>query len=128
MAASSSLSPIKKRTLFPGTVLIAAGHGAFTPRKLGNPSVERFENKGVFYTVPGKELRSGIKKVVIVGGGDSAVDWALNLKDIAKETYLVSQTDGVSGHMKAALLSFFHSNVKVLVPYEVKESLRRLTS
>ncbi|MEM2237031.1 MAG: NAD(P)/FAD-dependent oxidoreductase [Candidatus Caldarchaeum sp.] len=105
---------------FSKTVLIAAGHGAFTPRKLGNPSVERFENKGVYYTVRDKwEFRG--KRVVIVGGGDSAVDWALNLKDIAEETYLVHRRTEFRAH-EGSVIELFHSPVKVLVPYEVKEA------
>ena len=109
-----------KNVHFSRTVLIAAGHGAFTPRKLGNPSVERFENKGVFYTVQERAAFRN-KRVVIVGGGDSAVDWALNLKDIAKETYLVHRRMEFRAH-EGSVVELFHSNVKVLVPYEVKEA------
>ncbi|MCS7129513.1 MAG: NAD(P)/FAD-dependent oxidoreductase [Candidatus Caldarchaeum sp.] len=105
---------------FSKTVLIAAGHGAFTPRKLGNPSVERFENRGVYYFVKDKWEFKG-KRIVIVGGGDSAVDWALNLKDIAKETYLVHRRTEFRAH-EGSVIELFHSPVKVLVPYEVKEA------
>ncbi|MCS6770131.1 MAG: NAD(P)/FAD-dependent oxidoreductase [Candidatus Caldarchaeum sp.] len=105
---------------FSKTVLIAAGHGAFTPRKLGNPSVEMFENKGVYYFVKDKWEFKG-KRIVIVGGGDSAVDWALNLKDIARETYLVHRRTEFRAH-EGSVIELFHSPVKVLVPYEVKEA------
>ncbi|MEM1974714.1 MAG: NAD(P)/FAD-dependent oxidoreductase [Candidatus Caldarchaeum sp.] len=105
---------------FSKTVLIAAGHGAFTPRKLGNPSVERFENKGVYYTVKDKWMFRN-KRVVIVGGGDSAVDWALNLKDIASEVYLVHRRSEFRAH-EGTVIELFHSPVKVLIPYEVKEA------
>ncbi|MEM0441465.1 MAG: NAD(P)/FAD-dependent oxidoreductase [Candidatus Caldarchaeum sp.] len=115
---------------FSKTVLIAAGHGAFTPRKLGNPSVERFENKGVYYTVKDRWMFRN-KRIVIVGGGDSAVDWALNLKDIAKEVYLVHRRTDFRAH-EGSVIELFHSPVKVLVPYEVKsaegdEKLERVT-
>ncbi|MDW8083758.1 MAG: NAD(P)/FAD-dependent oxidoreductase [Candidatus Caldarchaeum sp.] len=115
---------------FSKTVLIAAGHGAFTPRKLGNPSVEKFENKGVYYTVKDRWSFKD-KRIMIVGGGDSAVDWALNLKDIAKETYLVHRRMEFRAH-EGSVIELFHSPVKVLVPYEVKsadgdEKLERVT-
>ncbi|MCX8201024.1 MAG: NAD(P)/FAD-dependent oxidoreductase [Candidatus Caldarchaeum sp.] len=105
---------------FSKTVLIAAGHGAFTPRKLGNPSVERFENKGVYYTVRDRWAFKD-KRVMIVGGGDSAVDWALNLMDITKETYLVHRRTEFRAH-EGSVIELFHSPVKVLVPYEVKSA------
>lgn len=115
---------------FSRTVLIAAGHGAFTPRKLGNPSVERFENKGVYYTVKDR-WQFKDKRIMIVGGGDSAVDWALNLKDLARETYLVHRRMEFRAH-EGSVIELFHSPVKVLVPYEVKsaeggEKLERVT-
>ncbi len=105
---------------FSKTVLLAAGHGAFIPRKLGNPSVERFENKGVYYTVSSKWAFKG-KRVVIVGGGDSAVDWALNLQEIAKQVYLVHRRMEFRAH-EGSVIELFHSPVKVLIPFEVKEA------
>ena len=105
---------------FSKTVLITAGHGAFTPRKLGNPSVERFENMGVYYSVTDKWMFKD-KKVMIVGGGDSAVDWALNLKDIAAEVILVHRRGEFRAH-EGSVIELFHSPVKIMIPYEVKEA------
>ncbi|MEM2973339.1 MAG: NAD(P)/FAD-dependent oxidoreductase [Candidatus Caldarchaeum sp.] len=105
---------------FSRTVLIAAGHGAFTPRKLGNPMVEKFDDRGVYYFVKDKWEFKG-KRIVIVGGGDSAVDWALNLKEVAEETYLVHRRTEFRAH-EGSVIELFHSPVKVLVPYEVKEA------
>jgi len=102
------------------TVIIAAGHGVFKPRKLGNPSVERFEDKGVYYMVKDKWMFKD-KRVIIVGGGDSAVDWALNLKEIASEVYLVHRRTEFRAH-EGSVIELFHSPVRVLVPYEVKEA------
>jgi thioredoxin reductase (NADPH) len=105
---------------FSKTVLITAGHGAFTPRKLGNPSVERFENAGVYYSVTDKWMFKD-KRVMIVGGGDSAVDWALNLKDICSEVILLHRRGEFRAH-EGSVIELFHSPVKIMIPYEVKEA------
>lgn len=69
-------------------VLIAAGCGAFGPNRPPLEGLEDYEGKSVFYLVKRKEDFRG-KKVVIAGGGDSAVDWALSLADIAEKLYVV---------------------------------------
>lgn len=69
-------------------VLIAAGCGAFGPNRPPLDGLEDYEGKSVFYLVKRKEDFRG-KKVVIAGGGDSAVDWALSLADIAEKLYVV---------------------------------------
>ena len=69
-------------------VVIAAGVGAFGPHRPPLENIEKYENKSVFYFVKNKELFRD-KKIVIAGGGDSAVDWALNLVDIAKHITVV---------------------------------------
>ena len=63
------------------TLVITAGAGAFAPRKLPIKDAVPFENKGVYYACRSKSVFTE-KRVLIVGGGDSAVDWALNLRDI----------------------------------------------
>ena len=74
-------------------VVIAAGGGSFTPKKPPIPGVEAYENSSVFYSVR-KMDRFRDKIVVIVGGGDSALDWTLNLQPIAKKLLLVHHRDG----------------------------------
>ena len=70
-------------------VVIAAGAGAFGPNRPPLPGLEAYEQSGaVQYYVRRKEAFRD-KRVVIAGGGDSAVDWALALKDIAAKIYLV---------------------------------------
>lgn len=69
-------------------IIIAAGCGAFGPNRPPLEGIEEFENKSVFYMVKKKEDFRG-KKIVIAGGGDSAVDWALSLADIASKIYLI---------------------------------------
>ncbi len=69
-------------------VIIAAGVGAFGPNRPPIRGIEAFENKSVFYLVTRREAFRG-RRVVIAGGGDSAVDWALSLADIATRVMVV---------------------------------------
>jgi len=79
------------------TVLLCVGIGAFSPRRLARPEVERFEGHGVYYTVTDLNAFAG-KKVLIVGGGDSAVDWALTLEPIAEKVVLIHRRDQFRAH------------------------------
>jgi thioredoxin reductase len=63
-------------------VIITAGHGAFEPRKLEIDGIDDWEGNGVHYFVREKHVFAG-KACVIVGGGDSALDWTLGLQDTA---------------------------------------------
>ena len=73
-------------------VIVAAGVGAFGPNRPPLDGIERFEGKSVFYLVNRREdFRD--KRVVIAGGGDSAVDWALSLAEVAGEVMLVHRRD-----------------------------------
>ncbi|HTO79907.1 MAG TPA: NAD(P)/FAD-dependent oxidoreductase [Methylocystis sp.] len=69
-------------------VVIAAGGGSFQPKKPPIPGIEAYEQNSVFYAVRRVEDFRG-KNVVIVGGGDSALDWTLNLQPVAKSLTLV---------------------------------------
>ncbi|HLC08772.1 MAG TPA: NAD(P)/FAD-dependent oxidoreductase [Methyloceanibacter sp.] len=69
-------------------VIIAAGGGSFTPKRPPLPGIEAYEDKSVFYSVRKMENFRG-KDVLIVGGGDSALDWTLNLQPVAKSLTLV---------------------------------------
>lgn len=101
------------------TVLIAAGIGAFHPNKLDRPGVAEFEGKGVYYFVQQKAaLRD--KRVLIVGGGDSAVDWALTLKDWAKEVTLIHRRTGFRA-LESSVVELMNSPVHVKLHYELKE-------
>ncbi len=73
-------------------VIIAAGCGAFGPNRPPLDGLETFEGKSVFYAVRNKSEFAG-KKVVIAGGGDSAVDWAISLAEIAAKVYVVHRRD-----------------------------------
>jgi thioredoxin reductase (NADPH) len=70
------------------TLILAGGKGAFEPKKLKCPGYEEFLGKGVHYSVEDQSLFRG-KRILVVGGGDSALDWTLALKDVAAETILI---------------------------------------
>ncbi|CAA7619240.1 Ferredoxin--NADP reductase [Candidatus Terasakiella magnetica] len=75
-------------TVLAKVVIIAAGGGAFGPNRPPLDGLERFEGKGVFYMVRKREDFRG-KRVVIAGGGDSAVDWAISLAEVAAKVMVV---------------------------------------
>jgi thioredoxin reductase (NADPH) len=79
------------------TIIIAAGIGAFEARKLGVEGEDRFEGKGVFFKVLDPQEFDG-KRVLLVGGGDSAFDWAVNLQGIAKSIMLIHRREGFRAH------------------------------
>lgn len=75
-------------TLTAKAVLIAAGVGSFGPNRPPLEGLEDFEEKSIFYYVKNREDFRGLR-LVIAGGGDSAVDWALSLSEIAKKVTVV---------------------------------------
>ncbi|MFN7182528.1 MAG: NAD(P)/FAD-dependent oxidoreductase, partial [Planctomycetota bacterium] len=86
-----------KHTYKTRTVIIAIGAGAFKPRKLEIPLIEKYEGRNIFYGVKSKEIFKD-KVIVIVGGGDSAFDWTLNLSDIARKIIMVHRRDVFRAH------------------------------
>jgi thioredoxin reductase len=97
------------------TVVISAGCGAFVPRKLDIPHLTDLEGHGIFYYLPSFEPLRG-KKVLIVGGGNSAVDWALSLVGIAAKVTLAHRMYRFDAH-EAMVDRLFASKVKVMFPY-----------
>ncbi|WP_181702322.1 NAD(P)/FAD-dependent oxidoreductase [Chthonobacter albigriseus] len=73
-------------------VVIAAGGGSFQPKRPPVPGIEAYEGTSVFYAVRKMEAFRG-EEIVIVGGGDSALDWTLNLQPIAKRVTLIHRRD-----------------------------------
>ena len=68
-------------------IIIAGGVGSFEPRKLSLKEIEKFEDKSLFYAVKSKEELKN-KNISIFGGGDSALDWALELSKFSKITLI----------------------------------------
>jgi thioredoxin reductase (NADPH) len=73
-------------------VVIAAGGGSFQPKKPPIPGIDAYEGTGVFYAVRRMDAFRG-KRVLIVGGGDSALDWTLNLEPVAARVTLMHRRD-----------------------------------
>jgi thioredoxin reductase (NADPH) len=73
-------------------VMIAAGGGSFQPKRPPIPGIEAYEEKSVFYSVRKMEAFRG-KRILIVGGGDSALDWTLNLAPVASHLTLLHRRD-----------------------------------
>ena len=99
-------------------ILIAAGVGAFSPNRLEAPGVTDYEGKGVYYFVKDKSAFDG-KRLLIVGGGDSAVDWALNMKDTAAKITLVHRRDVFRAH-EQNVDELMKSSVDTKLFYEVR--------
>lgn len=78
-------------------VVIAGGKGAFEPMRLEVPGYDTFLHRGVEYAVKDPEAYRD-RNVVVVGGGDSALDWVLILKDVTARTTLVHRRDGWRAH------------------------------
>lgn len=101
------------------TVIISAGAGAFTPTRIGVDREDEFLGKGLHYGVKDKSRFEG-KKLVIVGGGDSAFDWALNLEPIAGEISLVHRRDQFRAH-EESVKQVMGSRVNMLLWRTVKQ-------
>src|SRR6516165_10718938 len=80
------------KTIEAKSVFIAAGGGSFQPKRPPIPGLDAYENKSVFYSVRKMDHFEG-RRVVIVGGGDSALDWVLNLHPIASRITLIHRRD-----------------------------------
>jgi ferredoxin/flavodoxin---NADP+ reductase len=108
-----------KQTLYARAVIICGGIGAFHPNKLKIESLNRFEGNGVYYFVQDKKPFYK-KRLLVVGGGDSAVDWALNLKDYAKSVTLIHRREGFRAH-PSSLTDLMNSSVDVRLWHELRE-------
>jgi ferredoxin/flavodoxin---NADP+ reductase len=105
------------------TVIVAGGHGAFEPKKLPGFDMTPWEGRGAHYVVGEKSVFEG-KRVMVVGGGDSACDWVINLLDTASEIRLVHRREGFRAHeltVGQVLQAADRGEVMVHVPFQIKE-------
>ena len=100
------------------TVVLTAGIGAFEPNRLDRPGVAQFLDRGVHYFVQDKRPFRD-KRILIVGGGDSAVDWALNLKDWAKQITMIHRRDEFRAH-EASLAELRTTGIPIMTFWELK--------
>jgi thioredoxin reductase len=100
------------------TVLIAAGIGAFQPNRIGKLEIDQYEGRGLYYVVTERRPFRN-KRLLIVGGGDTAVDWALNLKDFAARITLIHRRDQFRAH-PGSVAELMRSGVEVRLFHELK--------
>ncbi|WP_208414763.1 NAD(P)/FAD-dependent oxidoreductase [Paenibacillus castaneae] len=99
------------------SVIITGGVGAFEPRRLELEEASRFEKTNLDYFVNELDSYAG-KRVVINGGGDSAIDWALMLEPIAEEVTLIHRRDKFRAH-EHSVDNLMKSKVNVVTPAEI---------
>lgn len=100
-------------------VIITAGVGAFEPRRLELPNVDQYEKKNLHYFVSDLQRFKG-QKVLISGGGDSAVDWALMLEPVAEKVTLIHRRDKFRAH-EHSVERLMNSKVEILTPKEITQ-------
>jgi len=120
------------RSHYSKTVIVAVGSGILKPQKLNIEGAERFEVSNLHYTV--KSLKNFKDKTVIIsGGGNSAIDWANELKHTAKKVYLTHRKAKLTGHesqvtelMSSSVECFFETSITKLIAGEDHETIERV--
>ena len=111
------------KTYLSRVIIVTAGHGAFEPRRLGIENVDEWLGRGLHYVVREKAQFAG-KRCVIVGGGDSALDWTLGLQDTAAlPITLVHRRDrfrALESSVSEAKRLEGEGAVRILTPHEVR--------
>jgi thioredoxin reductase (NADPH) len=105
-----------------GAVIVAAGSGAFGPNRPPLKRLAEFEGTSVFYMVRRREDFRG-KRVVIAGGGDSAVDWAISLSEVAAKVFVVHRRANfrAAPESEAKLAALAETGaVELVVPFQLK--------
>jgi thioredoxin reductase (NADPH) len=105
------------------TVIVAGGHGAFEPKRLPGYDISPWEGRGAYYLVGSKDEFAG-KKVLIVGGGDSACDWVVNLLDVADRIGLVHRREGFRAHeatVNQVNRAAESGQIDLHVPFQIRE-------
>lgn len=103
-------------------ILIAAGAGAFTPKKPPIPHLNQYEGTSILYSVQNKEVFRN-KKIVITGGGDSAIDWAIELSKISKSLHLIHRRKEfrcAPHSLEQLKLLETKGKLKIMTPYQLK--------
>ncbi|SES38120.1 NAD(P)/FAD-dependent oxidoreductase [Salipaludibacillus aurantiacus] len=110
----------EKEKHYTKTVIITAGVGAFKPRRLDIEGAEQFEGKNLHYFVSDLTKFAG-DRVVLAGGGDSAVDWTLMLEDIAEEITIVHRRNKFRAHEHSVEQLMNSDKINVRTPFVVNE-------
>lgn len=104
-----------KEVHYTKSVIITAGNGAFQPRRLELESAAQYEGKNLHYFIDDLNQFAG-QKVAVLGGGDSAVDWALMLEPIAEQVTIVHRRDKFRAH-EHSVENLQNSKVDIKTPY-----------
>ncbi|MBM3460121.1 MAG: NAD(P)/FAD-dependent oxidoreductase, partial [Armatimonadetes bacterium] len=112
------LSTDQGSQLLSRTVLVTAGAGSFTPKTLPAPGIAEFHGRGVHYYVKNLEPFRD-RDVLIVGGGDSAVDWALALEPLARQVTLIHRRDRFRAH-EGSVSQLLSTRVDVCLFWEIR--------
>ncbi|HNQ91670.1 MAG TPA: NAD(P)/FAD-dependent oxidoreductase [Alphaproteobacteria bacterium] len=118
-----TLTTSKNTLIAAKAIIIAGGAGAFGPNRPPLENIETYEGTSIFYAVRNRNGFSG-KKIMIAGGGDSAVDWAISLADIAQQIYVVHRRDKFRA--SAASLEKLHElaatgKVEIITPAQLEK-------
>ncbi|TKH06981.1 NAD(P)/FAD-dependent oxidoreductase [Peribacillus simplex] len=97
------------------TIIITAGNGAFQPRRIEIDDAKKYESTNLHYFIDDLNHFAG-KKVVVFGGGDSAVDWALMLEPIAEKVSIIHRRDKFRAH-EHSVETLKNSKVEIKTPY-----------
>jgi len=110
----------QKKIFITPNIIIAGGVGSFEPRKFPIESIEKFENNGVFYSVKDKNYFKN-KKVCIFGGGDSALDWAIELSKISEVTIVHRRNEfrGAAHSDEIARKLEKEGKLKIKTPFQI---------
>ena len=111
----------KNKIFITPNIIIAGGVGSFEPRKFSVKNIEKFENNGVFYSVKDKNYFKN-KKVCIFGGGDSALDWAIELSKISEVTLVHRRNEfrGAEHSADVAKKLEKEGKLKIKTPFQIQ--------
>ena len=112
------LTSVSGKKYYSKSVLLTLGMGSFTPKKFPLAEVAQYEGKGLQYGIQSLAPFKG-KKALIVGGGDSALDWALMLEPICEKVTLIHRRDGFRAH-ESSVQKLLASKVEVKLWYELR--------
>jgi len=110
----------KKKVFIAPNIIIAGGVGSFEPRKFSVKDAEKFENKGIFYSIKDKSYFKN-KKVCIFGGGDSALDWAIELSNFSDVTLVHRRKEFRGSEHSVETVKKFdkEGRLKIKTPYQI---------
>ena len=123
----------KKKIFLSPNIIIAGGVGSFEPRKFSIKEAEKFENNGIFYSIKDKNNFKD-KKVCIFGGGDSALDWAIELSKFADVTLVHRRNEFRGSEHSAQTVKKLENEgkLKIKTPFQIdsiegKEKINSIT-